>query len=379
MKSLFLVVLGLAALWAPLAWNNVGGQRQLFMCEGCILLCDYWIPRTCAAQGYTDVDYDEKLDNAQETGWKNGKLKVAAHDRPYPAFALLPMRLFPYTSGGAWLYTALMAIGYVVLLCLFGKTFWPLALLVSMPVLYNVERGNPIGFTAIFVAVFLLWWNHPDSTKRKVAAVALAVATAMKLTPCLLGALYLPQLWRTRGRFAEPFIAGFAAIVLLIVPFGLMPDGFAGMPKMIANAAENGLFYARCGDFGLLPFWRAVRVLLHQDCTIAWPGCLQLVRLMQIVGFAAVLYGGIKQKMKLLVFGAMMAPGNMFYYGVLYFVPLLVHDLRRLTLVSFVSWVVILSPFQFCIAGQSGNGLLVNVAIFALIIEELFLRKEKSC
>ena len=379
MKTLFLVVLGLAALWAPLAWKNVGGQRQLFMCEGVILLCDYWIPRTCAAQGYADVDQDVKLEDGQETGWINGKLKVGARDRPYPAFAVVPMRLFPYTWGGAWLWTALMAIGYVLVLCLLGKTFWPLVLFVSMPLLYNVERGNPIGFTATFVAVFLLWWNHPDSTKRKVAAMALAAATAMKLTPCLLGALYLPQLWRTRGRFAEPFIAGFAALVLLVVPFGLMPDGFAGIPKMIANAAENGVFYARCGDFGLLPFWRAVRVLLHQDCTNAWPGCVPFVRLMQVLGLAAVLYGGIRQHMKLLVYGAMLAAGNMFYYGVLYFVPLLILDLRRLTPFLIVCWAIVLSAFQFCIAGHSGNGLLVNVAILALVIEELAVRKAKAC
>lgn len=353
-------------LWLPLAVMDWGGQRQLFYSQGTELLSDYWMPRTCVVEGYSDA---AGAVPDGESGWVDGRMYVAARDRCYPAAALMPFLAFPQDWSGAWAWTVLQAVLLVSVLCLVARSASPLLLVCSMPILFNLERGNPICLAAAGVAVFLAWYRSPHRWQRIVAALGLSCATCFKISPVLLGLLYLRERdWESIG-YCILFCS-----VIFFVPWFFVPGGLSALPVMLDNAHTNYMSYVRAADFGFVQLWRAVRVALHQDCDHVWTGCLVVARLSQTVGLAAIAWGAWKRNHLFVVAGMLWAAGNMHYYGTLYLLPLFVlaasdRSARPLTIPAAALWFVILCPFQFLLLGHSANAILANIAIVALLLE----------
>jgi len=352
---------------------DVGGQRGLFHEEGRDLLTDYWMPQTCLVEGYAEVgDRMPSFNGVKHSGWVDGKMCVASFDRCYPAFALLPFRLFPATWAGAWAWTILSALALTGVLCVMAHSLWPLVLLCSMPVLFNIDRGNPVVLTAALVGVFLVWYRSETRWKRVAAALAISAATCLKISPVVLGALYLRERdWKGIG------LCAVFTCFLFFVPWFMIPCGLSGLPLMIANACEHSSFFSRVAEFGLVGIWRTLRVALHQDCTHVWPGCLVAVRISQALGFAMVAWGAWKRNILWAVVGMLWAAGNMHYYGALYLLPVFVLTISfsRSTptpvhYTSLLLWFVILCPFQFVVMGHSANGILCNLASLTLLLTQ---------
>lgn len=348
-------------LWAACAAWNVGGQRSLFCEEGRTLLCDYWMPRTCLDEGYAEVgDKFVMWFGAKHSDWVDGKMRVAAMDRCYPAFALLPLKAFPATWGGAWAWTVLSTLALIGILCALARSWWPLVLLGSMPVLFNLERGNQVAVAAALVGVFLGWYRSEVRWKRIVAALALSAATCFKVSPAVLGVLYLRERdWQSIG------LCVVFSCALFFIPWFFVPDGLAGLPMMLENARENSVFYTRTAEFGLVAVWRTLRVVFHQNCTRLWPGCLTVAHVSQAVGLAVVAWGAWRRNLLWVVTGMLWAAGNMHYYGLLYLLPVLVLA-PPASLVSTCLWLVVLCPLQLMLAGHSANGPLCNACLVAL-------------
>jgi hypothetical protein len=315
------------------------------------------------------------------TGWR---------DKVYPKIALLPVAPFPVTRVGGYLWSALAGVIFLASLCLVGRSWKPILLALSMPFIFNLERGNPVWLSAAAVGVFLAWWDDECEWKSMVAAGCLAVAAAMKIVPCVLGIIYF-----TKWRWKPVLFSGAFAAALVFVPWFFDRDGFAALAAMVRNASEHSEFVLRSSDFGLVELWRTARVVLGLDVTSPWPGMMVVARLSQLLGLVALMLGAKRRDYLLMVGGMLWAAGNMYYYAMLYLLPVLVIELfgrgegerwrsggvvsggveelsrvegkRWRNGIEVVLWLALLSPLQVVVLGHSANQVIGNVALMGLM------------
>lgn len=370
------------AVWAFLAAFNLCGQRKLFLNEGREVLSDYWMPRMCIEQGYVgtpwgianlrscDKDEPIQIDErgvVRSTWYTDGTNKryfTGWIDKVYPFFGILPLMPFPATEAGGWAWTIVAGIAFLLSLCLIAKSWWPLSLVLTAPFLFNLERGNTTWLSAALVGVFLAWWDDEKDWKCMVAAICLAAASAMKIAPVVLGLIYF-----SKWRWMPVIVCAIAGLTFLLLPWLLSSDGFAGLVAMIGNASRHGTTFLRASDFGIVPVWRAVRLLLGQDVTVAWPGVDVVARLTQLFGLANMMFAIRRRDYFLLVFGMILTAGNMYYYAALYLYPVLVLDMCRSkqgNCLEIFLWFILLCPIQIVLHGCSANQVLGDMALLSL-------------
>ena len=252
----------------------------------------------------------------------------------------------------------------------------------SMPFLFNFERGNTTWLSAAFAGMFLAWWDDEKDWKQLVAAVCLAVAGGMKVTPFALGLIYF-----TKWRWRPVLLCGFLSAVFVFVPWMFMSDGLAEFSAMIRNAAAQSQFMQRASDFGLVQLWRTVRILLAQDIQEVWPGMKFVAVTSQLIGVAVLIYGVCRRDKLLMVGGMLWAAGNMYYYAMLYLLPVFVLEFRgsesvvstqesgdrswSLVVVEALLWLALLSPLQLVLLGHSANQVIGNISLLSLLLLRL--------
>lgn len=396
-KFLGYSLIALFAVWAVCAALGVLGQRKLFYEEFGEELYDFWMPRMCLEQGYVghperyqglvdakkrepiiiddiDVLWSDWYTDGEKTwfitGWR---------DRVYPLFGILPLKPFPATRFGGYLWSGVAGLVFLASLCLISKSWWPLLLACSMPFLFNIERGNTTWLSAAFAGVFLAWWDDEKDWKQLAAAVCLAVAGGLKVTPFALGLIYF-----TKWRWRPVLLCGFLSAVFVFVPWMFMSDGLAEFSAMIRNAAAQSQFMQRGSDIGLVQLWRTFRVVAGQYVNEVWPGMKAVAILSQLIGVAVLVVGAKRRDYLLMVGGMLWAAGNMYYYAMLYLLPVLVIELsthktslRTLRLsasalkdpetLSLLLWLALLSPLQVVVLGHSANQVIGNVALMGLM------------
>jgi len=374
------------------------GQRKLFYEGGREELYDFWMPRMCLEQGYVghpeqyegfvdvrkgkpivvddrDVVWSDWYVNGERmlfvTGWR---------DKVYPFFSLLPLKPFPATRFGGYLWSGIAGVVLLLSLCMITKSWQPIFLALSMPFIFNIERGNPIWISAACVGVFLAWWNDEKEWKCLVAAACLAVAGTMKIAPFALGIVYF-----TKWRWRPVLLCGILSIVLMFVPWAFCRDGFAALPVMIKNATLHAQFVQRASDFGLVQFWRTYRIVVGQSVQEVWPGMKLVAVTSQLIGAAALIYGVCRRDKLLMVGGMLWAAGNMYYYAMLYLLPVFVLGWivgeKRLgvrgqcpgvrgqwmVMVEALLWLALLSPLQLVLLGHSANQVIGNLSLLGLM------------
>ena len=430
-KLIFSCLAGLFVLWAVAAALGLFGQRKLFYEGGREELYDYWMPRMCLEQGYVghperyqglvdakkrepiiiddiDVLWSDWYTDGEKTffitGWR---------DRVYPLFGILPLKPFPATRFGGYLWSAIAGLAFLASLCLISKSWWPLLLACSMPFLFNIERGNTTWLSAAFAGVFLAWWDDEKDWKQLAAAVCLAVAGGLKVTPFALGLIYF-----TKWRWRPVLLCGFLSAVFVFVPWMFMSDGLAEFSAMIRNAAAQSQFMQRGSDIGLVQLWRTVRIVLGQDVHEVWPGMKLVAMTSQLIGAAALIYGACRRDKLLMVGGMLWAAGNMYYYAMLYMLPVFALEFRGqgagdrswsselelesgggdfswsqksggrswsselelesgggdfccsqgLVMVEALLWLALLSPVQLVLLGHSANQVIGNLSLLGLML-----------
>ena len=394
-KFLGYSLVALFTVWAVCAALGVLGQRKLFYEEGGEELYDYWMPRMCLEQGYVghpekwigwrDVRKDKPIvvderDVVWSDWYTDGSEKffiTGWRDKVYPKIALLPVAPFPATRVGGCLWSALAGVIFLASLCLVGRSWKPIMLALSMPFIFNLERGNPVWLSAAAVGVFLAWWDDECEWKSMVAAGCLAVAGAMKIAPCALGVLYF-----TKWRWKPVLFSGAFAAALVFVPWFFDRDGFAALAAMVRNASEHSEFVLRASDFGLIELWRTARVVLGLNVSEPWLGMIVVARLSQLFGLVALIFGAKRRDYLLMVGGMLWAAGNMYYYAMLYLLPVLViewfsrkdrkdrkdgNEKGALMWIELGLWLALLSPLQVVVLGHSANQVIGNVALMGLM------------
>ena len=406
-KLIFACLAGLFVLWSGAAALGMFGQRKLFYEEFGEELYDFWMPRMCLEQGYVghpeqydgfvdvrhckpivvderDVVWSDWYTNGEQTlfvtGWR---------DKVYTFFSLLPIRPFPATRFGGYLWSVVAGLVFLISMCLVSKSLWPLVFALSMPFLFNIERGNPVWISSACVGVFLAWWNDEREWKRLVAAACLAAAGTMKIAPFALGLVYF-----TKWRWRTVLFCGALSLVFMFVPWIFCRDGFAALPVMIRNAAEHSQYVLRTSDFGLVQLWRTFRIVVGQSVQEAWLGMKSVAIASQLIGAAALIYGVVRRDRLLMVGGMLWAAGNMYYYAMLYVLPVFALDWivgekgaggrswsselevengggdfsRSRWMVEALLWLALLSPLQLVVLGHSANQVVGNLSLLGLMI-----------
>lgn len=104
-----------------------------------------------------------------------------------------------------------------------------LAILLSGPVLFLLERGNVLLLSLAGLLVFFAYYESDNGYARTVACISLGLAASIKLYPAIF-ALMLLQKRRYRD-FAITFVSGLAFLVLPFFAF----DGFDSMKAMLGG------------------------------------------------------------------------------------------------------------------------------------------------
>ena len=396
-----LVAVGVA--WGvQLAARPQGAASRAFFEQGRDRFGDFRMPRVCADWGYAND-------------------RQPLRDSCYPALGSLLVKPFPFAAGGwfAGLGALLWAAAFLALAD-GRKGLVPLAAcLVSAPMVFALERGNPIVHAAAASLLFVAWHDAEARWKRGVAYVSLAVAAALKIVPAVLGVLLLGRArqldggtgnwWRTCLRDGGALAA--LGACLFFVPF-VWCGGCEGFAQWLRNAAENAAAYVHSGAWGAVAIGRTARsVLLHVDVTQPWPG-LGLERLANVVlglGCLVVVVRGlwtgrsagtadptsgrngtadptsgrngtadptsgrngtvVRGDVLMLVTAALLlVPGNMHFYSGVYLLPVFALRLREgMGWGEAACWFALLCPLQVPMGAGSLNRPLANLAFMALL------------
>lgn len=389
-KSVKVLLFALCAafiVWLPLAIANLGGQRYLFLDAGKDWFCDFWIVRITLEVGYSQPstgDFKQLL--AEHCGWMDENSsstdKPCYKDRCYPPLGMLPLKPFPINNAGAYGWMVVSALTYLLLCWLAVRRSAALLIAFSYPFLFNLCQCNTIALAAGAIAVFLAYYRSERLSLRLLAAISLGVAAAMKMSPALLGVLYLPEIldfrqfsWRNRSFIGYAALSAAVFFALFLLPFALMPDGFGGISQFFINAAENGRFFASRASFGFGAVCRTIQIVAGID----WRSgnlALTVCRIAgQVFGFAILFVGAFRRSRILTVAGFILAVPNMLFYGLLYLLPAIALDIKERAVRT--DWLfallvfVIVCPLQLVHATGGGvlvaNGPLANFALIALI------------
>ena len=315
--------------------------------------------------------------------------EIKGKDACYPPIAYLLVKSLSFDAGKGWkpsngelrlLVSLFLAqvLAVILLSRRLDRLRWcAVGVAVLSPVfLSSLFRLNPSGWAFALVCVFACWYNSASASKRIAAACALGLATALKITPCVFGVLYVaeaplrPRDWNWRGILLS---AG-AAVLLVFLPFALF-GGFDSIANLIDNAQANSLYYSKDG-----PMWGFVDIVNRFCDSRSFP------RLMDVAawatrGLAVVLIASAcfvqGTYRKLLFIGAAMAFLAHHDYGGAYLLPALfawlceeeqvsISALSRL--LEAIAWFLIMTPLQFPGIGEGSlNAALQGESLFLLL------------
>ncbi len=240
-------IVAMAALFAVfvllLALGNAGGQTDIVYLDG----------RDFQADMLHTEEYARTLD---PYGYAQGEAHVPFKDANYPPLAYVFFYLADVVSGrdAASVRALVLSILFSVLFALVllggcrrltaaarGRRLAILAaFLVSMPMVFALERGNIILLAAGLCAYFLLGYRSRRPVVRELAYLALAVAAALKIFPALLGLLLLKE-----KRFCDALRLVLYGLVAGLLPFLFMQGGFSALPLLLKNFGAHTAYYRR--------------------------------------------------------------------------------------------------------------------------------------
>lgn len=319
---------------------------------------------------------------------------ASARDACYPAIANLFVRSLTTDKGIGWnpsygevrflvsLFLAQLVAVVMLSRWLQGNRWLTVvAVMLSPALLSSLYRANPSGWSFALVGIFVCWYDSVTPTKRVAAAAALGLATALKLTPCIWGVLYIaeaplcPREWRWR----EIFVASCSALVLVFLPFAFF-GGFASIPDFLGNAMAQAQYYSKDN-----PMWGFVDLVNRFSEVYAIPGAVDIAawmtRLLSVVLVVSSCFAVEKYK-KLLFLGSAMAFLVYHDYGGAYLIPAFFawitnkhsEHSRLVIMMEAVAWFLMLTPFQIpdFSSPYSINQALQNESLFLLLVVSLF-------
>ena len=322
---------------------------------------------------------------------------VELRDACYPPIAYCAVGALSLDRGVAWNITtgeARLLLSLLLAHCLAALLLvWKIsgrgvrlataaAIIMSPAFICTLLRGNPSGWSFALVCVFLFWYRSEDPLRRTLAAVALGAATALKLTPCLFGVLYLSEAVSRSSRipWRDVFVSASVAIVLVFLPF-LFFGGVHDIPSWISNAGANAAFYSVDNPlWGFAAF--ANHVIDSKEIVLPSIGLYALGTRILAAALVFLALFARNEYLRLLCIGAAMAFLTHHDYGGAYLIPAFVAWLRDVDgirkgvcpLLEALAWFVILTPLQIPNPFYVGtlNSMLQNELLFVLLASAAF-------
>lgn len=126
-----------------------------------------------------------------------------------------------------------------------------IAICVSYPMLYTIERANNVIFAALGVMVFIFYYNSESKVKKEIALLSLAFAAGLKITPALFGVILIYNKdWKAAIR---TIIYGILAFVL---PFFFFDGEIEVIKGFIHNFGLNVYGGLSAYSFGLTSIFK---------------------------------------------------------------------------------------------------------------------------
>ena len=227
----------------------------------------------------------------------------------------------------------------------------------------SVLRGNPSGWAFALVCAFLAWYRSENRFLRVIAAVALGMATALKIAPCLFGVLYLSDVFRKPRRIPvlEILLAGSAAALLVFFPFFFW-GGTDSIAQWMANARANAAFYSV-----RWPIWGFVGFANHflDSSELVLPSAVWFAAATHIFSGVLVVVSLLARRtyLKLLFIGSALAFSTHHDYGGAYLLP------------AFIAWLdaseTVQGAPEAVQGGDSGLGLLLEAVAWTVVVTPL--------
>ncbi len=241
------------------------------------------------------------------------------------------------------------------------------AVCVSAPMLFSYERANTIILTLFCIMFYLFYYDSENKWMKELALICLAVATAFKMTPALLGILLLYN-----KQWKEALRAVIYGIIIGIGPFFFFEGGLSNISQMFHNMKLNVTDYNSTTGATLT----AALVSFGAEPTVAFQNVMKWITylLSLILLAAAPLYRSRWEKLMAVSLVLITAPTHSGRYCVLYIVPAVIAFLnakehKETDLIVLVSAVLILYDVQSRIGSAFLNyhlALLLLVAVMTI-------------
>ena len=364
-----LVAAGVTALWVFLLFlpdTHLSQLSGLVLC-GKVPMLDWNFIRNAA-------DFSDAYANPSLPEVFSGAGPIPKADVCNPALAMLLVRMVPATFGWGVSVTALGTALYLLAAALYLRRKVGIAapwasgtLIATFPFYAALVTGNVILFAAAAGLVFLALHDSESRRERVVAALALAFAFAVKISPVALGALYFAA-WRRQWRYAA--LAAGVAVLLLLVPFAAY-GGLEGFGNWLSCAAANSACYEHRNVIGLYGVFYTLGIALgkYAHWYASAHGIMHSLSAVLGLGALAVAAWGRKTPVErtfLATAGMVMLPPTMMVYTLLFALP---------TILAMPGWkaalafVAIASPLQVFVGGHSLQPLLSAAAFLFLVLD----------
>lgn len=385
-RAFLFLFLSLGLLWLGLLlWHPSGTQQMPIPEDPSTHLTDFTLPRNWMAhpERFPDVPLGKLFAKGCLTV---GDIMIS----PFP----------PNKSG---------AIGF---LCVFIPSFWAtlllfarnrevplkrgILLLVSLAFSWlfigELERANTVLAALTFSFIFLAWHDSASKWKRVIAAVSLGTASALKVSPCFLGFLYLiptgreDRFWPSRD-WQGIAVSGLTAILLFFGPFVLLGDGLGDVSLWLEHAnREASVHPSTWGLHGVARYGAGVLSQVAPWLTIE--GCrivtilagLLLSGCLIVFSFCRVMTDS--DRLFLLTASMLiLCLNSQFYLGLMLF-PSLILWLKEvddrghpteLDYIELILWILMLMPLQIVIGGRSTTIFITFATFWTLTVMKIYI------
>lgn len=369
-----LATAAVAALWVLLLFLPETNRPQLscFIFFGDAPMLDWNFIRYAA-------DFPDAYSNANLPEACPGLGPIPRADVCNPALAMLLVRLLPSAFAWGVAVTVTGTLLYLLAAALYFRRRTGVAspwvagtLLATFPFFAAFVVGNVILYAAAAGLVFLALYDSDSRSERVIAALALAFAFAVKISPAVLGVLYFAY-WRRHWPYA--LVSAFAAVLMLLVPFAVY-GGVEGFGNWFACAAANSAAYESRNVIGLYGVFYTLGMMLGRYAEWYPSGHVPVHALSAVLALAALASAAWGRRSPvertfLATAGMVMLPPTMMVYTLLFVLPpVLALPSRR----SALAFVALACPLQVFVAGHSLQPLVASAAFLLLVLVTLFVR-----
>lgn len=252
------------------------------------------------------------------------------------------------------------------------KIMTSIAFCLSMPVIFTIERANFLLMTLFFILFYIFNYDSENKTRRELALISLAMASALKLTPAVLGILLLYN-----KQWKEAIRTVIYGLILGMVPFLFFHGGLVNIGRMFHNAALNVQAYSSTEGTTIV----AALVAFGVNATDG------MIKIVKCITYVIVLLLFIqclfyKEKWEVIMAVSMVliiAPSHSGYYCIMYLIPAAIAFLNAKEhsysdLLILFSIILIVMDFQCDLFEYVLNYHLAIMLILAVLLIRGFVR-----